>query len=97
MLPKGETVQRARKFLVELVSGRGEMGEADSFEQVLAAEREEIAESRRRRYDNHDETNDRETYVGLALSGGGIRSATFSLGVLQALHDLGALRTVDYL
>jgi hypothetical protein len=97
MLPKGETVQRARKFLVELVSGRGETDEPDSFEQVLAAEREEITESRRRRYDNHNETNDRETYVGLALSGGGIRSATFSLGVLQAMHDLGALRTVDYL
>jgi choline dehydrogenase-like flavoprotein len=33
--------------------------------------------------------------VGLALSGGGIRSATFCLGVLQALAARGRLRTVD--
>jgi len=35
--------------------------------------------------------------VGLALSGGGIRSATFSLGVVQALTRSGTLRLVDYL
>lgn len=34
---------------------------------------------------------------GLALSGGGIRSATFSLGVVQALAKLGLLKRVDYL
>jgi hypothetical protein len=34
---------------------------------------------------------------GLALSGGGIRSATFNLGVLQGLADLDLLRRVDYL
>jgi Patatin-like phospholipase len=35
--------------------------------------------------------------VGLALSGGGIRSAAVSLGVLQALNHHNALRNVDYL
>jgi hypothetical protein len=35
--------------------------------------------------------------VGLALSGGGIRSAAVSLGVLQALNHHGALGNVDYL
>jgi hypothetical protein len=35
--------------------------------------------------------------VGLALSGGGIRSASVSLGVLQALNHYGVLRHVDYL
>ncbi len=34
---------------------------------------------------------------GLALSGGGIRSATFNLGVLQSLARLGILSHVDYL
>ena len=34
---------------------------------------------------------------GLALSGGGIRSATFNLGLLQGLHELGFLRGFDYL
>lgn len=35
--------------------------------------------------------------VGLGLSGGGIRSATFALGLLQALARVRALRGVDYL
>ena len=35
--------------------------------------------------------------VGLAFSGGGIRSATFNLGVLQGLADLGLLPMFDYL
>ena len=35
--------------------------------------------------------------VGLALSGGGIRSAIFSLGVIQALAKHGLLKAVDYL
>lgn len=34
---------------------------------------------------------------GLALSGGGIRSATFNLGLLQALAELRILKLVDYL
>ncbi|HVG87114.1 MAG TPA: hypothetical protein VM820_21500 [Vicinamibacterales bacterium] len=34
--------------------------------------------------------------IGLALSGGGIRSATFNLGLLQGLHGMGLLRLVDY-
>ncbi|MFI5179787.1 MAG: patatin-like phospholipase family protein [Thermoanaerobaculia bacterium] len=36
-------------------------------------------------------------HVGLALSGGGIRSATFSLGILQALARHRLLRRFDYL
>jgi hypothetical protein len=35
--------------------------------------------------------------VALALSGGGIRSATFALGVLQGLASFGLLRCFDYL
>ena len=35
--------------------------------------------------------------LGLAFSGGGIRSATFNLGVLQALHRHGVFKFVDYL
>jgi hypothetical protein len=34
---------------------------------------------------------------GLAFSGGGIRSATFNLGVLQGLERIGLLRCIDYL
>lgn len=35
--------------------------------------------------------------VGLAVSGGGLRSATYNLGFLQALTRFGLLRHVDYL
>ena len=35
--------------------------------------------------------------TGLALSGGGIRSAVFCLGVLQALASKGILQRFDYL
>jgi predicted acylesterase/phospholipase RssA len=35
--------------------------------------------------------------AGLALSGGGIRSASFCLGVLQALNTLDLLKKIDYL
>ena len=35
--------------------------------------------------------------VALALSGGGIRSASFSLGVLQALNEYKCLQRIDYL
>ncbi len=38
-----------------------------------------------------------EHLVGLAFSGGGIRSATFNLGVLQALAGIGLLKECDYL
>ena len=41
--------------------------------------------------------NGREAPVGLCLSGGGVRSATFSLGVLQNLFKRGVLKHVDYL
>src|ERR1700675_4221723 len=39
----------------------------------------------------------RDQLMGLAFSGGGIRSATFNLGVLQALAELQLLGKIDYL
>jgi hypothetical protein len=35
--------------------------------------------------------------VGMAFSGGGIRSSTFCFGVLQYLNEIGVIRHVDYL
>ena len=47
---------------------------------------------------NHDnQTNLPDDLIGLAFSGGGIRSATFNLGVLQALANANLLNKVDYL
>lgn len=42
-------------------------------------------------------TGEIENTIGLALSGGGIRSATFCLGVVQSLHRHGIFNQVDYL
>ncbi|MEO6739894.1 MAG: patatin-like phospholipase family protein, partial [Chthoniobacteraceae bacterium] len=47
--------------------------------------------------DDRKPTLARESIVGLALSGGGVRSATFALGVLQTLARKGKLRHIDYL
>lgn len=59
---------------------------------VMLAEHECI---RARRGLNPDaELND---IVGLALSGGGVRSATFNLGLLQAMQRHDVLRQVDFL
>ena len=43
-----------------------------------------------------NETELPDDTVGLALSGGGIRSATFGLGVLQSLSERGRLRGIDF-
>lgn len=39
----------------------------------------------------------KQDFFGLALSGGGIRSASFCLGVMQALVSGGILKKIDYL
>ena len=62
-----------------------------NWTQTLAAE---IAEIKKRRADPRGAE---QNLVGLAFSGGGIRSATFGLGVLESLKRLGWLKRVDYL
>jgi hypothetical protein len=51
-----------------------------------------------------DSEDDRDSYwskdeapIGLCLSGGGVRSATFNLGVLQMLAKRGFMKHLDYL
>jgi hypothetical protein len=55
-----------------------------SFEEVLSIEDEKLGEAKGQR-------------SALCISGGGIRSATFALGALQGLADLGILENFDYL
>ena len=64
---------------------------SSSWRVVLAAERAAIREP-----DGQDLGPDRPL-TGLAFSGGGIRSATFNLGIVQALAELKLLRQFDYL
>ncbi len=65
------------------------------FLKVLDAEHQRIAT--RRLQAGLPEGNPQEDSVGLALSGGGIRSATFNLGLLQAMHHYKVLPNIDYL
>jgi hypothetical protein len=78
------------------------------FRQVLTEELDEIHRLREIRWGQtptplpHDLQKPEQRavelgVVGLAFSGGGIRSATFNLGVLQALAEHKVLRAVDYL
>lgn len=75
--------------------------EQTGFADVLSAEREQIAR-RRACLKLQDAVPEAPPLspsrcIGLALSGGGIRSATFSLGVLQALARKRLLQRFDYL
>ena len=49
------------------------------------------------RPNHHNQTKLPDDLIGLAFSGGGIRSATFNLGVLQALANANLLNKIDYL
>ncbi len=67
-----------------------------SSDEVVTEERSRILERRTQaRY--KEPGNPDHDAVGLALSGGGIRSATFNLGILQSLDRVGLLRCIDYL
>jgi hypothetical protein len=60
--------------------------------QVQHAEQERIKHQRRvRRQPDSDKS------IGITISGGGIRSASFAMGILQALAGKGFLQRFDYL
>ncbi|MGZ8240504.1 MAG: hypothetical protein ACXWTK_03200 [Methylobacter sp.] len=67
-----------------------------TFKAVFEDERK-IIESQRKNRDDTSSQKDPEKLTGLAISGGGIRSASFALGVLQSLNVHNELRSVDYL
>ena len=71
-------------------------GYAKNIDEVLETELDEIRKRRDAAGLEKPSTNskDREL-VGLALSGGGIRSACLNLGLLQVLYQKGILRHVD--
>jgi patatin-like phospholipase len=68
-----------------------------SIREVLELELEQVKTSRSLRLEKNPERLSAEkSLIGLAFSGGGIRSATFNLGVLQALAKKKLLRSLDY-
>ena len=72
-----------------------------TFYATLAEEYHEILKRRERRQSRHAQAFDASgvpvDLTGLALSGGGVRSAAFCLGVLQAINTSGAIGEIDYL
>jgi len=70
---------------------RIELNNPLGWDEVLARERAAIREP------DGQSGGPARPLTGLAFSGGGIRSATFNLGVVQALAELRLLRQFDYL
>lgn len=69
-----------------------------SIEEVLRDELRQVKDSRALRLGaNSTQKPAAESLIGLAFSGGGIRSATFNLGVLQAFAQERLLHAFDYL
>lgn len=67
---------------------------------IVETERQHIFKRRHIDGDNNKQKQKeyiKENLSGLALSGGGIRSASFSLGILQALSYSRSLKKIDYL
>lgn len=67
-----------------------------TFKAVFGDERK-IIDSQMKNRDDTTSQKDPEQLIGLAISGGGIHSASFALGVLQSLNVHNKLRSVDYL
>jgi patatin-like phospholipase len=69
------------------------------FHDVTDRELDAIEQRRQRAFSNgsSDRSQLPSTLCGLALSGGGIRSAAMSLGFLKSLYRGGLLRYVDYM
>jgi hypothetical protein len=74
-----------------LLASTGEVQEPEESRRYLEEERK-LIESRKKVAESHE-----SNVVGLALSGGGIRSAAFSCGVVQVLEQQELMKHVDYL
>ena len=69
-----------------------------TVESVLNEELRQVETSRKLRLgQNEQRPAANRSLIGLAFSGGGIRSATFNLGILQALAHHRLLRAFDYI
>ena len=67
-----------------------------TFKEVILREKEQLRLRRKKLGQEHG-TPEQENWFGIAMSGGGIRSATINLGILQTLNKFGILQKADYL
>ncbi len=68
-----------------------------SFKEVVKEESEVLTERRRRLFGEESAKNFEKNKFGIALSGGGIRSATINLGFVRTLNLFRILEKADYL
>ncbi len=68
----------------------------EKLEQVLFEELK-IIKSKRKKTNPKDGYKNPTNLFGIALSGGGVRSATINLGVLEVFNKCGILKLADYL
>ena len=98
----GDTIMSDIEMDRQATSVRDGEGNSPSLwvpEDVKQAEFEEVRNRRKNAkltLDNSESPPKDLKCVGLALSGGGLRSAAFNLGLLQALDEEGVLRQIDY-
>ena len=106
VVPEG--IRQSMQVAVDMCLKAEKASKLCDFDDVVAAERGQIhlrrflhanpgtSDTARMELQSR-RTDAPEVVHGLALSGGGIRSATFSIGVLQAMQRLGKLGRFDYL
>jgi len=70
--------------------------EKTCYKEIILEEKKQLR-SRREKLKMEHGTPDQENWFGIALSGGGIRSATINLGFLKTLNKFGILQQADYL
>jgi hypothetical protein len=80
------------KFGIDVVDTKGVQSQ-----ELVSMNSDEAAEINRRRSAFGIVKAEDEVAIGLALSGGGIRSATFCLGVIQFLAERDLIKDFDYL
>jgi hypothetical protein len=70
--------------------------EKTCYKDIILEEKKQLR-VRRKKLNMEHGTPDQENWFGIALSGGGIRSATINLGFLKTLNKFGILQKADYL
>lgn len=85
------------EFGFSLADGGSPANDANSPARAAAIRKSENDAVTARREHHDIKTPAGTNAIGLALSGGGIRSATFSLGAVQVLAEKGFLKEIDFL
>lgn len=71
---------------------------AGKYSQVIQIEDEQLLKRRQKLFGNAENPEQlKNTKFGIALSGGGIRSATINLGFLKTLNKFGIIKRADFL